>query len=90
MKKIIINVVSAVVIIMIMAIANRLTITETTHVNRSYWGDGRVEGTLHVERRLALTGEILSVEESDYEYREESLARFFEDANNRTIKLGFR
>lgn len=90
MKKIIINVVSAVVIVTIMAIANRLTITEITHVNRTYCGNGLVEGTLRVERRLALTGKILSVDEKDYAYYEESLVRFFADANNRIIKLGFR
>lgn len=69
MKKIVSNVVSAVIIIVIMAVCNRLTMTEVKYGEPKRqevsFAEGYTECTIHETTRLAFTGEVINEQTFD-------------------------
>lgn len=92
MKNIVINVVSAVLIVMIMAVANRMTIKKTTYENVWYneiEGIGISHATFHKTETKLITGEIVSEEKYEVEWPERLVEFLSGDSTSDSVTLGF-
>lgn len=90
MKRITINVISAVLIVMIMAVANRMTVKKTAYEDVWYQGTGVTHATVHKTEAKLITGEVIS----DVKYQVEWNEDFYDFLNSNShpdyTTLGFR
>lgn len=94
MKKVRTNVLSAIIIILLMAVCNRLTITEVKYGKAKHqyvaFAEGYTECVIYEKTRLAFTGEIIRDEQFDVCILETAQDCISGKNRRDHIKLGFR